>query len=83
MVVGADPIVARLRWNYVQQPIMFGVVWIKAESTPAKVVGANTASQTGSLVSSLAFGQLVSHFGSNNLPFIAMAALCATGAFLG
>jgi len=34
-------------------------------------------------VSSLAFRQLVSHFGSNNLPFIAMAALCATGAFLG
>ena len=43
----------------------------------------NTVSQTGSLVSSLAFGQLVSHFGSYNLPFFAMAALCAIGAFLG
>jgi len=47
------------------------------------VVGAmNTAAQTGSLVSSLAFGQLVPRFGDYNLPFIPMAALCTIGAFL-
>lgn len=42
----------------------------------------NTASQTGSLVSALLFGYLVSHYGSYNTPFIPMAVLCAIGALL-
>jgi MFS family permease len=47
------------------------------------VVGAmNTASQFGSLVSSLAFGFLVGRYGNYNAPFIPMAALLLTGAWL-
>ncbi len=66
-----------------QQPIMFAVCLDIGGEYAGEVVGAmNTASQTGSLVSSLAFGQLVSRFGSYNLPFIPMAALCMIGAFL-
>lgn len=66
-----------------QQPIMFAVCLDIGGEYAGEVVGAmNTASQTGSLVSALLFGYLVSHFGSYNAPFIPMAALCAIGAVL-
>jgi hypothetical protein len=42
----------------------------------------NTAAQAGSIVSSVAFGYLVSRFGSYNLPFVPMAALLFFGALL-
>ena len=66
-----------------QQPIMFAVCLDIGGEYAGEVVGAmNTASQTGSLISALVFGQLVNHFGNYNLPFIPMAALCLIGAFL-
>jgi ACS family glucarate transporter-like MFS transporter len=66
-----------------QQPIMFAVCLDIGGEYAGEVVGAmNTASQTGSLVSSVAFGYLVDHFGSYNLPFIPMAALCVIGGCL-
>ena len=49
----------------------------------SEVVGAmNTSAQFGSLVSSVVFGYLVSHFGSYNLPFIPMAILSVIGVCL-
>lgn len=66
-----------------QQPIMFAVCLDIGGEHAGEVVGAmNTSSQTGSLVSSVAFGYLVGHFGSYNLPFIPMAVLCTIGACL-
>jgi ACS family glucarate transporter-like MFS transporter len=66
-----------------QQPIMFAVCLDIGGAHAGEVVGAmNTSSQTGSLVSSVAFGYLVGHFGSYNLPFIPMAVLCTIGACL-
>jgi MFS transporter, ACS family, glucarate transporter len=47
------------------------------------VTGAfNTASQVGSLVSSVAFGYLVNRTGSYDVPFIPMAVLLVIGALL-
>jgi MFS family permease len=66
-----------------QQPIMFAVgLDIGGEYAGEVVSAMNTASQTGSLILALVFGQLVNHFGDYNLPFIPMAALCLIGAFL-
>ena len=42
----------------------------------------NTASQLGSLVSSVAYGYIVNRFGSYDAPFVPMAALLFLGAFL-
>ncbi len=66
-----------------QQPIMFAVCLDIGGAFAGAIVGAmNTASQIGSLISSLAFGYLVARFGSYNAPFIPMAALLAIGAWL-
>jgi ACS family glucarate transporter-like MFS transporter len=66
-----------------QQPIMFAVCLDIGGAYAGAMVGAmNTASQVGSLLSSLAFGYLVAHTGSYNVPFIPMAALLLLGAGL-
>jgi len=66
-----------------QQPTMFAVCLDIGGEYAGAVVGAmNTASQFGSLVSSLAFGFLVGRYGNYNAPFIPMAALLLTGAWL-
>ena len=66
-----------------QQPIMFAVCLdIGGEYAGAMVGAMNTASQIGSLVSSLAYGYMVDHYGNYNLPFIPMVALLAIGAAL-
>ena len=66
-----------------QQPTMFAVCLdIGGESAGAVVGAMNTAAQVGSFVSSLAFGYMVAGFGSYNVPFIPMAGLLATGAWL-
>ena len=66
-----------------QQPIMFAVCLDIGCAYAGAMVGAmNTASQIGSLVSSLAYGYLVDHYDNYNLPFIPMAALLAIGASL-
>jgi MFS family permease len=66
-----------------QQPIMFAVCLdIGGEYTGAVVGIMNTASQAGSLVSSVVFGYLVDRYGSYDVPFTAMAALLTAGALL-
>jgi MFS transporter, ACS family, glucarate transporter len=66
-----------------QQPIMFAVCLDIGGEHAGEVVGAmNTSAQIGSLVSSLVFGYLVSHFGSYNLPFIPMTVLSLIGVCL-
>jgi MFS transporter, ACS family, glucarate transporter len=66
-----------------QQPTMFAACLDIGGEYAGAVVGAmNTASQIGSFVSSLAFGYLVGRYGSYNVPFIPMAALLLTGAWL-
>jgi len=66
-----------------QQPIVFAVCLDIGGEYAGQIVGAmNTAAQIGSLASSLAFGYLVSHFGSYNEPFVPMAALLLAGACL-
>lgn len=66
-----------------QQPIMFAVCLDIGGAYAGEMVGAmNTAAQIGSFLSSLAFGYLVSRFGSYNVPFVPMAALLAIGAWL-
>jgi predicted MFS family arabinose efflux permease len=66
-----------------QQPIMFAVCLDIGGAFAGAMVGAmNTASQIGSLISSVAFGYLVARSGSYNAPFIPMAALLAMGAWL-
>ena len=66
-----------------QQPIMFAVCLDIGGAYAGAMVGAmNTASQVGSLLSSLAFGYLVARTGSYNVPFIPMAALLLIGAWL-
>jgi ACS family glucarate transporter-like MFS transporter len=66
-----------------QQPIMFAVCLDIGGAYAGAMVGAmNTAAQIGSFLSSLAFGYLVAHTGSYNVPFIPMAALLLIGAWL-
>ena len=63
-----------------QQPILIAVnLDIGGEYAGAVVGAMNTASQLGSLASSLAFGYLVARFGNYNLPFVPMAALSLIG----
>ena len=66
-----------------QQPTMFAVCLDIGGEYAGAVVGAmNTSSQIGSLVASVMFGYLVDRYGSYDLPFIPMAALLLTGAWL-
>jgi predicted MFS family arabinose efflux permease len=66
-----------------QQPAMFAVCLdIGGEPGGAATGAMNSAAQAGSFVSSLAFGYLVEHYGSYNVPFIPMAALLVLGAWL-
>ena len=61
-----------------QQPAMFAVCLDIGGEYGGAVTGAmNSAAQMGSFVSSIAFGYLVEHYGSYNVPFIPMAALLA------
>ncbi len=65
------------------QPIIFAVCLDIGGEYAGEVTGAmNTSAQIGSLVSSVAFGYLVAHFGSYDAPFVPMAALLAIGAWL-
>jgi ACS family glucarate transporter-like MFS transporter len=66
-----------------QQPIMFAVCLDIGGAYAGAMAGAmNTAAQIGSFLSSLAFGYLVAHYGSYNVPFIPMAALLLLGSWL-
>jgi ACS family glucarate transporter-like MFS transporter len=66
-----------------QQPAMFAVCLdIGGEHGGAATGAMNSAAQAGSFVSSLAFGYLVEHYDSYNVPFIPMAALLVLGAWL-
>jgi len=66
-----------------QQPTMFAVCLDIGGEYAGAVVGAmNTAAQIGAFVSSVAFGYLVDHYGSYNVPFIPMAALLLIGSWL-
>jgi len=66
-----------------QQPTVFAVCLdIGGDYAGAMVGVMNTAAQVGSLVSSVAFGYLVSRFGSYNPPFVPMASLLLVGAVL-
>ena len=66
-----------------QQPAMFAACLDMGGEYAGAVVGAlNTASQMGSLASTLAFGYIVAHFGNYNLPFVPMAALSLLGFLL-
>jgi MFS transporter, ACS family, glucarate transporter len=62
---------------------MFAVCLDVGGKHAGAMVGAmNTASQIGSFLSSLVFGYIVGRSGSYDLPFIPMAALLLTGAWL-
>ena len=66
-----------------QQPMMFAVCLDVGGKYAGAMVGAmNTASQIGSFLSSLVFGYIVDGYGSYDLPFVPMAALLLTGAWL-
>ena len=66
-----------------QQPAAFAVCLDIGGEYAGAVTGAfNTASQVGSLVSSVVFGYLVDHYGNYNAPFIPMALLLFVGALL-
>jgi ACS family glucarate transporter-like MFS transporter len=66
-----------------QQPAAFAVCLDIGGEYAGAVTGAfNTASQVGSLVSSVVFGYLVDHYGNYNAPFIPMALLLCIGALL-
>jgi ACS family glucarate transporter-like MFS transporter len=66
-----------------QQPTMFAVCLDTGGEYAGAVVGAmNTAAQIGSLVSTGVFGYLVGRYGNYDLPFVPMAALLITGAWL-
>jgi len=66
-----------------QQPAAFAVCLDIGGKYAGAVTGAfNTASQVGSLVSSVVFGYLVNRTGSYDVPFIPMAALLVIGALL-
>ncbi len=66
-----------------QQPTMFAVCLdISGEYAGAIVGVMNTAAQVGSFASSVAFGYLVSRYGSYDVPFIPMAALLLIGVVL-
>jgi len=66
-----------------QQPTMFAVCLdISGEYAGAVTGVMNTAAQTASFVSSLAFGYLVEYYGNYDVPFIPMFVLLLIGVFL-
>ncbi len=66
-----------------QQSGVFGVCLdIGHEHAGAMVGLMNTSSQVGGLLSSVAYGYIVSHFGSYDAPFVPMAALLFLGSLL-
>jgi len=66
-----------------QQPSVFALCLdLGGEYAGAAVGVMNTAAQVGSFASSVAFGYLVSRFGSYDLPFVPMAVLLLIGAWL-
>jgi MFS transporter, ACS family, glucarate transporter len=66
-----------------QQSGVFGVCLdIGHEHAGAMVGLMNTSSQFGGLLSSVAYGYIVSRFGSYDAPFVPMAALLFLGAML-
>jgi ACS family glucarate transporter-like MFS transporter len=66
-----------------QQSGVFGVCLDIGHQHAGAVVGLmNTSSQLGGLLSSVAYGYIVEHFGSYDAPFVPMAALLFVGALL-
>ena len=66
-----------------QQPSVFAACLDIGEESAGAVVGAmNTAGAVGSFLAPVIFGYLVTATGSYNAPFVPMAALLLTGAFL-
>ena len=66
-----------------QQPTMFATCLdIGGEHAGATTGAMNSAAQAGSFASSLAFGYLLGHYGSYDIPFFPMAALLLIGAWL-
>jgi MFS family permease len=66
-----------------QQPTMFAACLdIGGEHAGATTGAMNSAAQAGSFVSSLAFGYLLGHTGSYDVPFFPMAALLLFGSWL-
>jgi ACS family glucarate transporter-like MFS transporter len=66
-----------------QQSGVFGVCLDIGHQHAGAVVGLmNTSSQLGGLLSSVAYGYIVEHFGSYDAPFVPMAALLFLGALL-
>jgi ACS family glucarate transporter-like MFS transporter len=66
-----------------QQPSVFAACLDIGEESAGAVVGAmNTAGAVGSFVAPVVFGYLVTASGSYDAPFVPMAALLLTGAFL-
>jgi MFS family permease len=66
-----------------QQSVVFGVCLDIGQRHAGAMVGLmNTAAQIGGLVSSVAYGYIVSRSGSYDAPFIPMAALLFAGALL-
>jgi predicted MFS family arabinose efflux permease len=66
-----------------QQSVVFGVCLDIGQKRAGTVVGMmNTSAQVGGLVGSVAYGYIVSRFGSYDAPFVPMAALLFLGALL-
>jgi MFS transporter, ACS family, glucarate transporter len=66
-----------------QQPVVSAVCLDIGRKHAGAVLGfVNTAAQVGSVVSSVAFGYLVGHYGSYNAPLIPMAAMLSLGALM-
>jgi predicted MFS family arabinose efflux permease len=66
-----------------QQSGVFGVCLDIGQKHAGAVVGLmNTAAQVGGLLGSVAYGYIVSRFGSYDAPFVPMAALLFLGALL-
>src|SRR5258707_13701006 len=66
-----------------QQSVVFGVCLDIGQKHAGAMVGLmNTSAQVGGLVGSVAYGYIVTHFGSYDAPFVPMAALLFVGAML-
>ncbi len=66
-----------------QQPVRCAVALDIGRKHAGIVLGfGNTAAQASSFVSSVVFGYLVQHFGSDSAPFVPMVALLAIGTSL-
>lgn len=85
----SDPLITVVLLSFVyggitfQQSTVFGVCLDIGCRNAGAVVGLmNTAAQAGGLVASVAYGYIVTRFGSYDAPFVPMAALLFTGALL-